>query len=265
MNFLALSYAGITVQEYREIKNCPSEFRLPQKIQNKLSAAYRLNTEQIMMQLADRNITYMTIDDEDYPPLLKEIHDPPYILYLKGDRSLLNRPMFGIVGSRKATRYTSEALAEIIPGLKNICVVSGLAYGADEIAHKLCLSYEISTIGILAFGHDVHYPKSTYDIRARMEQNGLTISEYPPHSPIEKWRFIARNRIIAGLSKGILVTEAEEKSGSLITLEMAMNENRNTYCLPGNITSLLSKGTNARLQEGAEMVLGSDDILKDYF
>ena len=98
-----------------------------------------------------------------------------------------------------------------------------------------------------------------------MEQTGLIISEYPPHASIEKWRFIARNRIIAGLSSGVLVTEAEEKSGSLITLEMAMNENRNTYCLPGNITSLLSKGTNARIQEGAEIVLGSDDILKDYY
>ncbi|SDK23789.1 DNA-processing protein DprA [Lacicoccus qingdaonensis] len=265
MNFLALSYAGITVQEYQAIKNSPPEFRLPEKIQTKLSAACRLNMKQIMMQLADKNITYMTIDDKDYPALLKEIHDPPYILYLKGDRSLLNRPMLGIVGSRKATRYTSESLADIIPELKNICVVSGLAYGADEIAHKLCLSSEVSTAGVLAFGHDLHYPKSTYSIRARMEQKGLTISEYPPHASIEKWRFIARNRIIAGLSRGILVTEAEEKSGSLITLEMAMNENRNTYCLPGNITSLLSKGTNARLQEGAEMVLRSEDIMKDYF
>lgn len=265
MNFLALSYAGITVQEYREIKNCSSEFRLPQNIQNKLSAAYRLDTEQIMMQLSDRDITYMTINDKNYPDLLRAIHDPPYILYMKGDRNLLNRPMLGIVGSRKATRYTFEALKKIIPDLKNICVISGLAYGADEISHQLCLSYEISTIGVLAFGHDVHYPKSTYNIRTRMEQTALTVSEYPPSAPIEKWRFIARNRIIAGLSKGVLVTEAEEKSGSLITLEMAMNENRNTYCLPGNITSMLSKGTNARLQEGAEMVLGSDDILKDYF
>lgn len=264
MNYLAMSYAGVTVQEYNEIKNIRSGFRLPQKIQSKLSAANRLNTEMIMRQLADRNISYMTINDEDYPALLKEIHDPPYILYLKGDRSLFNRPMIGIVGSRKATRYTSESLEKIIPDLKNLSVVSGLAYGADEIAHKLCLSHEVPTIGVLAFGHDFHYPKSTYSIRTRMEHSNLTISEYPPHASIEKWRFIARNRIIAGLALGVLVTEAEEKSGSLVTLEMAMNENRNTYCLPGNITSLLSKGTNARIQEGAEIVLSSDDILKDY-
>lgn len=265
MNFLALSYAGITVQEYREIIETQSVHRLSQKIQSKLSAAHRLNTEQIMMQLATRNITFITISDDDYPELLREIHDPPYIVYLKGKRSLLNRPMLGIVGSRKATRYTAESLEKIIPGLKNIAVVSGLAYGADEIAHKICLSHDVPTIGVLAFGHDFHYPKSTYSIRTRMEQACLTISEYPPHASIEKWRFIARNRIIAGLSSGVLVTEAEEKSGSLITLEMAMNENRNTYCLPGNITSTLSKGTNARIQEGAEIVLGSDDILKDYF
>lgn len=265
MNFLALSYAGVTVQEYREIETVQSEFRLSQKIQSKLSAANRLNTELINKELISRNITFITINDDDYPALLREIHDPPYILYLKGQRSLLNRPMLGIVGSRKATRYTSESLEKIIPDLKNLSIISGLAYGADEMAHKLCLSYSVPTIGVLAFGHDLHYPKSTYNIREQMEQTGLTISEYPPHASIEKWRFIARNRIIAGLSSGILVTEAEEKSGSLITLEMAMNENRNTYCLPGNITSLLSKGTNARIQEGAEIVLSSDDILKDYF
>ncbi len=264
MNFLALSYAGVTVQEYRQIKEIQSEVRMPQKIQNKLQTAHRLNTEQIKLQLLDRNITYITINDEDYPVLLKEIHDPPYILYMKGELSLLNRPMLGIVGSRKATRYTSESLETIIPDLKNLSVVSGLAYGADEIAHKLCLLHEVPVIGVLAFGHDFHYPKSTYNLRTRMEKSNLTISEYPPHASIQKWRFIARNRIIAGLSYGVLVTEAEEKSGSLVTLEMAMNENRNTYCLPGNITSMLSKGTNARIQEGAEIVLSSDDILKDY-
>lgn len=265
MNFLALSYAGVTVQEYQQIKDSKIDFRLPEKIQRKLSAANRLNTEQIKEQLAERNITFISIEEGGYPKLLKEIHDPPYILFLKGRPELLNRPVLGIVGSRKATRYTFEALREIIPGLKNISVASGLAYGADEIAHKLCLASGVPTIGVLAFGHDLHYPKSTYSIRTEMEQTNLTISEYPPHTATEKWRFIARNRIIAGLSNGVLVTEAEEKSGSLITLEMAMNENRNTYCLPGNITSMLSKGTNARIQEGAEIILGSDDILKDYF
>lgn len=265
MNFLALSYAGVTVQEYQQIKEAKSDFRLPEKIQRKLSAANRLNLEHINEQLADKNITFIDIDDDNYPKLLKEIHDPPYILFLKGRPELLNKPVLGIVGSRKATRYTSESLREIIPELKNISVVSGLAYGADEIAHKICLAFDIPTMGVLAFGHDLHYPKSTYSIRMQMEREHLTISEYPPHTSIEKWRFIARNRIIAGLSNGVLVTEAEEKSGSLITLEMAVNENRNTYCLPGNITSMLSKGTNARIQEGAEIVLGSRDILKDYF
>lgn len=264
MDLLALSYAGMTIREYLQLKSTKHEYILPEKIQKKLSLAQRLNTDEIKVHLALKGITYVTLNDEDYPRLLAEIHDPPYILYLRGDRKLMHRRAIGIVGSRKASRYTYESLKAIIPNLENLAVISGLAYGADEAAHRVCLSCNIPTIGVLAFGHDVHYPKSTYDIRTEMEAHHLTISEYPPATPVDKWRFIARNRIIAGLSEGILVTEAEEKSGSLITLEMAMNENRNTYCLPGNITSKLSKGTNLRIQEGAEVVLSADDILKDF-
>lgn len=265
MDFLALSYAGVNVQEYRQIKDRKHEFSLPDKLQAKLSQARRLNIHEIKNHLKVRDISFITIEDSRYPERLKEIHDPPYILYCKGDTSHLSRQMLGIVGSRKSSRYTLEALKMIIPGLKNISVVSGLAFGADEMAHELSMSNNIPTVGVLAFGHDIHYPKTTLNIRSEMERSGLTISEYPPHTQVEKWRFIARNRIIAGLSTGVLVTEAEEKSGSLITLEMAMNENRNTYCLPGNITSKLSKGTNLRIQEGAEIVLSSEDIMKDFY
>lgn len=265
MELLTLSYAGITIQEYQKLKHSRHGYGLPPEIQQKLSMASRLNAGTIKNELASKGITCITLGDGRYPRLLSEIHDPPYILYTKGDWRHLHRRAVGIVGSRKASRYTLESLKGIIPELKNLSVVSGLAYGADEAAHRLCLSYGIPTIGVLAFGHDVHYPKSTSGLRNEMERHHLTVSEYPPATTPEKWRFIARNRIIAGLSEGVLVTEAEEKSGSLITLEMALNENRNAYCLPGNITSGLSKGTNLRIREGAEIVLSAEDILKDFF
>lgn len=264
MDKLVLSYAGITVQEYHRIESTKHEHLLPEKIRRKLSLAKRMDVDEITGHLKLRGINHVTLDDERYPLLLAEIHDPPYIIFMKGDSSLIHRRALGIVGSRKSSRYTYESLKEIIPLLKNLSVVSGLAYGADEAAHRLCLTNDIPTIGVLAFGHDHHYPKSTYDLRTEMERHHLTISEYPPATSVDKWRFVARNRIIAGLSEGVLVTEAEEKSGSLITLEMAVNENRNTYCLPGNITSKLSKGTNLRIQEGAEIVLTAEDILKDF-
>ncbi len=259
-----MSHAGITVREYQQLKEGKYGFIPGGKIQEKLAIAGRLDIDHIKNHLVSKGISYMTLDDKVYPRLLREIHDPPYILYFKGDPALMDRKILGIVGSRKASRYTYESLKAIIPDLKDLSVVSGLAYGADEAAHRLCLSYGVPTIGVLAFGHDTHYPKSTYDIRGEMEKHHLTISEYPPAAPVAKWRFIARNRIIAGLAEGVLVTEAEEKSGSLITLEMALNENRNAYCLPGNITSQLSKGTNLRIREGAEIILSAEDILKDF-
>lgn len=172
--------------------------------------------------------------------------------------------MLGVVGSRKATSYTVKSLEVLLPSLENIAIISGLAYGADEAAHKTALAYDIKTIGVLAFGHNTHYPKTTADIRIDMERNHLTISEYPPDTEIQKWQFVARNRIIAGCARGVLVTEAEEKSGSLITLEMALDDNRNVYCLPGNITSPLSRGTNLRIKEGASVVTEALDIQRDY-
>ena len=206
---------------------------------------------------------YITINDLNYPPLLKEIYDPPYILYYRGNIDLLKIRALSIVGSRNCTQYTRASLSSLLSELSNVVIVSGLAFGADEYAHKIAIDNQLPTIGILAFGHSIHYPKTTQHMRDVLDCHYLTLSEYPPETGIEKWRFVARNRIIAGLSKGVLVAEAEEKSGSLVTLEMAMDENRSAMCLPGNMTSKYSKGTNLRIQEGAKMVLSAQDILEE--
>lgn len=264
MNLLSMSYAGITPHEYAALTGGINKVDR-RKLAEKLAYSNQLNEEYLRKNMKERNISVITIEDEDYPGILKETYDPPYILYCRGDLKILKNSLLGVVGSRKATSYSRMVLSDILPHFKNkISVISGLAYGADEMAHKISISSGVKTIGVLAFGFDFHYPATTKGLREIMEKQHLVISEYPPHSGIDKWKFIARNRIISGLSKGVLVTEAEERSGSLITLDMALNENRHAYCVPGNITSKLSKGTNLRVQEGAKPVLKADDILEDF-
>lgn len=262
MELITLSYAGVTPREYRELQAFKHDL-LPDNLKRKFRYAMSLNASFLKQQLREKGIQTVTILEDAYPEMLREIYDPPYILFAKGNIKLLKRPMFGIVGSRKATSYSKKSLELLIPGLKNLVIVSGLAYGADDMAHRTSINNNIQTIGVLAFGHDIHYPKTTEKTRMEIENKGLTISEYPPHSKIEKWKFVGRNRLIAGLSMGVLVTEAEEKSGSLITLDMAMNENRIAMCLPGNITSPYSKGTNTRIQEGAKTIVTPDDIFEE--
>lgn len=264
MNMLSMSYAGVTPHEYAALQGKGNKIDRA-KLREKLTYCSQLNESLLRRNLEEKNISFVTIEDDLYPELLKEIYDPPYILYYRGDINIMKNPILGVVGSRKATTYSRRVLTDILPHFKNkISVISGLAYGADEMAHNISMDSGVDTIGVLAFGFDFHYPATTKKIREIMESEHLVISEYPPHTGIDKWRFIARNRIIAGVSSGVLVTEAEEKSGSLVTLDMALNENRFSYCVPGNITSKLSKGTNIRLQEGAKPVLSADDILEDF-
>ena len=261
MDLLLLSYSGVTSKEYLTLVN---NGWISTELKRKTDYAKTLDRTKILADLEQKNIGYITHEHSLYPLLLKEIYDFPYILYYRGNAKLLKGNILGVVGSRKATDYTKKALELLLPALKNIAIISGLAYGADEAAHRIAIGNNMKTIGVLAFGHDTHYPKTTADIRAEMEKNNLTISEYPPGTPIQKWQFVARNRIIAGCARGVLVTEAEEKSGSLITLEMALDDNRNVYCLPGNITSALSKGTNLRIKEGASAVTDAQDIQCDF-
>ena len=254
MKELKYSFAHITAKEYKNLEE-PNE-----RLYKKLRIAEQLDTDKILDELKKSDISCITINDPEYPPLLKEIYDPPYLLYYKGDISLLKKQSFAIVGSRKAATYTKAALKRIIPHLKDYCIISGLAYGADDIAHRIAIDNNIPTIGVLGFGHNTHYPKTTEQTRNIIEEKYLTISEFPPNSQIERWKFVSRNRLISGIAVGTLVTEAEIKSGSLITLEMAMDENRHTFCLPGNMTSQLSIGTNLRIQEGSIPVVFPEDI-----
>lgn len=282
---LLLLYAGFSTQQIQSCypKLCALTGNLPQRIQafksmlsnmppshiqQKLIRLDMLNIHTIEATLHEHQIVPIMIDEPLYPPLLKEIYDPPLILFCKGRLELLQHSTnsLGIVGARQHTAYTPQALETLFNTFQHfpLTIISGLAHGTDALAHHYAIRHDLSTIGVLGFGHFHHYPKNTQALRQRMEQHHLTLSEYPPYTPIAKFRFPERNRIISGLSKGILITEAKEKSGALITLDQALEQNRNVYVLPGDMFNVHTKGNMLRVKEGAEIVLCAQDILKDY-
>ncbi|WP_454368023.1 DNA-processing protein DprA [Staphylococcus warneri] len=227
----------------------------------------QINIQEIMKILRQLHVKYITCFDQGYPHLLKEIYDYPLFLFYKGDEKLfLSSQTLAIVGSRKCTHYTQEALHFLFPSFKdkNITIISGLAEGADSEAHIQALKNHLPTIAVLGFGHHYYYPRSSVSLRNRIEKEGLVISEYPPFSPIAKYKFPERNRIISGLSKGVLLTEANERSGSRITIDCAIEQNRNVYVLPGKLFDSKTKGNLLLHQEGATIVVSEEDILQDY-
>jgi DNA processing protein len=223
-------------------------------------------SKRYMKLYAENQIEWITVFDEDYPALLKNVYDPPFLLFLKGDRKLLHAsPKLAVIGSRNATSYTEKVLHTMIPQLvkREVVIVSGLAKGADTIAHKEAIVSGGRTIGVLGGGFQHIYPKQNVDLANHMMAHHLLLSEYPPYIKPERWHFPFRNRIISGLSDAVLVTEATKKSGTFITADYALNEGREVLCLPGSIHDPLAEGTNTLIQEGAKMVLSIEDIFSE--
>jgi DNA processing protein len=217
-------------------------------------------------QYKTNEITVITIIDKEYPPLLKEIYQPPWALFIKGDLSLLETvPKLAVVGSRQATQYGKNAIRSIFPGLvdKGVLIVSGLARGIDALAHEYAIKNGGRTIAVIAGGFYHIYPKENMGLALEMMKNQLVLSEYPPDTKPLRWHFPSRNRIISGLSEGTLIIEAKRKSGSLITANFAVNEGREVFSLPGNIFNPYSIGTNELIQQGAKLVTSAEDILEE--
>ncbi|QIZ07432.1 DNA-protecting protein DprA [Priestia megaterium] len=217
-------------------------------------------------QYKTNEITVITILDKEYPPLLKEIYQPPWALFTKGDLSLLETdPKLAVVGSRQATQYGKNAIRLIFPGLidKGVLIVSGLARGIDALAHEYAIKNGGKTIAVIAGGFYHIYPKENTSLALEMMKNQLVLSEYPPDTMPLRWHFPSRNRIISGLSKGTFIIEAKRKSGSLITANFAVNEGRDVFSLPGSIFNPYSIGANELIQQGAKLVTGAEDILEE--
>ena len=204
-------------------------------------------------------------DDADFPPLLRNIHNPPVLLYVKGQVGLLQGPCLGVVGARAATDYGTKMAKGLAGSLvkAGLVVVSGLALGVDSAAHRGTLAADGNTVAVLGCGVDVVYPASNRALYEQIAEQGALVSEYPLGTKPETFRFPARNRIISGLSLGVVVVEAARRSGSLITAHLALEQGREVFAVPGRADSFKSEGTHRLLQEGAKLVFSPDDILEE--
>jgi DNA processing protein len=211
-------------------------------------------------------VDWISILDDDYPMQLKESYLPPIVFFYSGNLSLLKQRLLGIVGSRKCSDYSLASLKILLPDVikHNVTVVSGLARGVDKLSHQGAIANQGQTIAVIGTGLDKYYPKENESLQKQIAKNHLLISEYPVGSQPARYHFPERNRIIAGLVKSILVTEAKEKSGSLITVNLALQNNRNVMALPGRIDSNLSLGCNKLILAGAKPVVTAKDILEEF-
>jgi DNA processing protein len=207
----------------------------------------------------------LAMADTDYPEPLKHIHDGPLVLYVRGDRSLLGREQIGIVGSRNATRAGLEHARSFAAALgrKGLLVTSGLALGVDGAAHAGALDAGFPTVAVIGNGVDKPYPYRHRTLSERIAGEGVIVSEYPPGTSAKAGHFPRRNRIISGLSRGILVVEAGLKSGSLITARLALEQGREVFAIPGSVHNPLARGCHHLIRQGAKLVETVDDICEE--
>ncbi len=216
-------------------------------------------------EIEKNNIKLISLEDEKYPALLSQIADPPILLYIKGDLPPEVQIHLAVVGARRMTHYGQMATENLCKGLAEagVVVVSGLARGIDTIAHSSTLNAGGTTIAVLGSGLNVRYPPENRKLFEEIPREGAIVSEFPINAKPLPYNFPRRNRIISGLCRGVLVTEAASKSGSLITASLALDQNRNVYAVPGRIVDEASSGTNRLIQDGATPITIIEDILTD--
>lgn len=247
---------------YNNIDNIIKEKLLFVNYLSRLTIKNKLDEEKFEEYLLKNNIKYVTYSSKEYPEKLKYIDNPPYVLFYKGNLSLINDNMVAIVGSRKNTNYGEQVTKIIVSELYNISygVVSGVAAGIDSISHREILRRGGKTIGVLGCGIDVVYPRYNNNLYKQIINNGLLVSEFLPGTKPLSYNFPQRNRIISGLSKGVIVVEATHKSGSLITVSYALNQGKEVMVVPGPIFNESSKGCNLLIHDGARPFLGKEDL-----
>ena len=224
-----------------------------------------INVEEKYNAVLERDIKVITYEDKSYPYMLKNIDNPPMVIYCKGDISSCNlERSLAIVGSRRMSLNAKESLKKVMKGFANtdLCIVSGLAAGVDTAAHRFALDNGLRTIGVIAGGLDFVYPASNKALYEEIiNGNGAVISEYYPTFEPLKFRFPQRNRIVTGLSYGTLVVEAALKSGALISANLTLEQGRELMCIPGLITNPNTEGIYKLIKTGASIITESDDVL----
>lgn len=251
-----------------------------------LDLKIRKSVNKHLKYLQENNIDIISITDKEYPKMLKEIYDPPISLYIRGNKEILNEKSIAIVGCRDATTYGKKAAKYFAYNLakEGFNIISGLARGIDSYSHIGCIVADreekdnasnriknganiknniAKTIAVLGNGLDTIYPtENKYLAQEIIKRGGAIISEYPLGTKPEKMNFPARNRIVSGLAKGLIVVEAKEKSGTLITVDFALEQGKDVYVVPGNINETTSVGTNELIKQGAKLVSTYMDILE---
>lgn len=219
----------------------------------------------ILVRCQQQRIDLVDWGSERYPEALRAIHDAPKLLYLRGDPALLHEPQIGIVGSRSATRGGLDHARRFAATLseRGYRITSGLALGIDGAAHRGALEAGCPTLAVIGTGVDVVYPRQHQSLVAAILENGVLVSDLPPGTPPRAAHFPRRNRIISGLSQGVLVIEASPRSGSLITARLAMEQGREVFAIPGSIHNPLARGCHHLIRQGAALVESVDDITRE--
>ena len=222
--------------------------------------------ERELARAVKHEVTVVTILDPDYPPLLREIDAPPAVLYLKGEKSIDTARAIAVVGTRRSSQYGRAVAERLAYGLGRVglVVVSGLAIGIDAAAHRGALKAGAKTVAVPGSGFGHLYPVRNKRLADRICASGTLASEYPLDTRPARWTFPQRNRILSGLSRGVVVVEAPERSGALITARLALEQGREVFAVPGAVTSTASVGTNRLIRDGAKLVETLEDILSEF-
>jgi DNA processing protein len=266
---------GIGIQgQWRVLKGCLSErdWWVTAERAIQLAGVTRLDTrfQESWHQLTENVLAekmsdqlFLTFFSQDYPAALRKIADPPLILFYHGNLALFQKPALAFVGARQATSYGQQICRKIIPELvKNeYTIISGLAQGVDCFAHEAAIESGGQTIAVVGTGLDCCYPKSSQHLCDQIKQDHLLVSEYPQGTPPSKYHFPMRNRLIAGIAQAVCVIEAKEKSGSLITAQLALENGKEVFAVPGEALTDRSKGCHQLIQDGAKCTLSAEDIL----
>jgi DNA processing protein len=225
----------------------------------------RVSVDAEMEKLERQKVNALICDDPNYPSRLREIYDYPPVLYVRGSLPAEDEPCLAIVGTRRPTVYGRQVTEEIAADLagSGIMIISGLARGIDSVAHRAALDAGGKTVAVFGSGLDIVYPGENAKLAQAIIEHGALVSEYPLGVKPRAENFPLRNRIMSGLSLGVLVVEAGERSGALITAQQAVEQNREVFAIPGSILSPASQGTNRLIQEGAKLVRNYTDILQE--
>ena len=234
-------------------------------VRSVLSNRFKLSLDDEMSKLERYKVRAITIDDAAYPSMLKEIYDPPPLLYVRGSFAPQDEWSLSVVGTRYPTYYGREVTQQIASALAGNCItiVSGLAKGIDSIAHKAALDAGGRTIAVLGCGLDIVYPSQHANLAREIIEQGALVSEYPLGTPPKRENFPLRNRIMSGLSLGVLIVEGKKESGARITVERALEQNREVFAVPGSVLSPTSWLPNQLIQEGAKLVRNAEDIMEE--